>query len=727
MNYDIDQIILNSNIQVVFAIPGQPTSEELTASFALDGYGLYTLDTGNRTIDSFYKVAGTLERLKEYISDGISFNISYTNQEGQLINIPFEANTQEALNKIRELSVAVRRWPVATKAAESSLGSSMSLYNHPAMGMIPRASDYSTPQMSTLANSVVTASRRANELLLGSEDISLQVGYIEFGPENLGPDSVFISEVNEVSSVDSVRSRTDISIKGSAGRSLIEIDMIFKDEQSINTKFRELLAMLKMAPIIPIGGSAVSAAIINRITASKTFQDFKDKLSIQGYKSVEGIESLLNDQLTTASDPSSGLTAALIKDIVRADRATLEYLTGSMRTSAAEDAAPSARTNEKRTPNISEIVPESLKTMLINVVLDSVTVSTVASMPGAIRARLSFMRHHDITSENGDLLFIDQYGNPTYDIRKCLPLSRAVKAVFLDPTRRKLTKNASISNEKDNNNVNPDYIPMIGDSSIVKTKSGNMSGTLSGIPLSRISTSETGHNLFLDPVNGLSSSVLFRFATSSDPTSVVEYIPFKLITQSVTWTLQNKIAIIPIEGQLLPAVQFMGRGGVNGSITFMTTDRSAVQEFMTVKASIDEISTSRNLGQLLRREFVDVYNDVVNISGSTRFIISSATVQTSPDNPGLYMITIQIISNEENIETTEKLEVMENTKASPNEMEDLWWWLYRALVTNYETVNDLEPGKILDRMSFNKEAVKGLPNSAKNILSKKLIIKGVTS
>ena len=704
MNYDIEQILIAGDITV--SLPPGSTDYVLLAEAEAEIGGLVrrtgnsnNYPTNNELMSLYYSLKTKTEKIRSYLDQGLQVYINYKNDKGETVQAAFISNDADQLESLDNFIACVRRWFPARLATEAEMINQMSSYDHPSMGRIPKTSAYSTQEVISAANDIITSAMRANEAMLGQQEVSMQIGYIEFAEDELGPDSVFITEINDVSTIASLRSKTDVAIKGSAGRSSIEVDIIFKDKDQINTKFRELLAMLKMAPIIPLGGSVFAAAIINRITASGVFEKFKKHFYSQDSLAGRKLEELISGELRANSDPSTGLTESLLKDIIKLDRSALEYIVKKSETSPAQDARTVTDNAGARDVNTEELIPDSLRTLLVSVVFDSMSVSTIAAMPGAIRVRLSFMRHHDITSDNGDLMFIDQDGNSTYDIRRCQPLKDAVKIVYLSPTRRRILASNKNENEADATSVNPEYISQIGDKTIVETVGKTVSGNLSGIDVSRVHTSEMGHNLYQDVVSGELSPILFKFSTNNGQGSIVEYVPWRMINSSINWTIQNKIALIPMQGQLMPAVQMMGRGGITGTMTFMTNSRSAVQEFMTVKASIDEISTSKNLGQLLRREFVDIYNDVLNLSGAVRFILSSATIQTSPDNPNLFMITVDFVSNEETPEKTEKLTVVQSTKSSVNELEELWWWMYGALVYNYEQSNKLEPGSLLREIS----------------------------
>lgn len=733
MNYDIEKILVGGEITV--SLPPGSTDSVLLAEAQSDIAGPVRRVTPNNRyptddelVSLYYSLKVKSDKIRSYLDRGLQVSVKYKNEKNEDVTAAFTGNSPEQLESLDEFVSCVRRWYLARAGTEAAMLKQMSSYDHPAMGRIPKSSAYSTPEVTNAVNEIVTAARRANEALLGDQEVSMQIGYMEFSEEELGPDNVFITEINDVSTISSLRSRTDIALKGSGGRSSIEVDIIFKDKDQINTKFRQLVGMLRMAPIIPLGGSAFSIAIINRITASKVFEKYKKHFYSQDSMAGRKIEQLVNEDLRENSDPSTGVTEQLLKDILKMDRSALEYMIKKGETSPAQDARTVTDNAGVREVNTEETIPESLRTLLVSVVFDSMSVSTIAAMPGAIRVRLVFMRHHDITSDTGELLFIDQDGNSTYDIRRCQPLKDSVEIVYLNPTRRKLTASVKNENEADTPAVNPDYISSIGDKTIVETLDKSVSGNLSGIDVSRVHTSDMGHNLYQDAISGGLSPVLFKFSTIKGMGSVIEYVPWRMVNSSVTWTMQNKIAMIPMEGRLMPAIQVMGKSGVTGTMTFMTDNREAVQEFSTVKASMDEISTSNNLGQLLRREFVDIYNDVLNLSGATRFIISSSTIQTSPDNPNLFMISIQFVSNEESIEKTEKLSVVQSSKSSVGELEELWWWLYGALVYNFEQARSIKPGTLINEyVNANNESTKYVSQVGQRIMKRPTTIRSSLS
>ena len=556
--------------------------------------------------------------------------------------------------------------------------------------------------------------------ILGTEDNALQIGWMSFGSENagqnsvrLGPDKVTIADFNNVSSVESVRSDTDVAIKGPGGRALVEIDIIFPNVSAINgtiiddkgskkgaAGLRDLLGMLRMSPLISVGGSAIATALINQITASDIYEDLR-RYYFQNKD--KGSKTLLED---AAKELGPGLQVSFdsITEILKNERQTYDLFLSSLKKEDAKRKAQQAEAEEYQgSPPSTNALIESLDihSILIPLVCTSVTLSTVRSAVGAVRVRLSFQKFFDPYSSANELAFYDENGDGTFDARKAYPLRKGVETVYLSPRRSQPTVKGNLEFRS-----NPHYIPRIGD-----TTSGGSDLTYAGLARNetrpRWKLNEEGFMTYA-PVTASTvfaddseySPIMFRFATVKNSTQTLEYIPSRMILEGITWHYANKIAAFPMEGQIYPGFQYMGRANVNATLKFSTNSRKAIQKFFTVKAAMDQHSTTKAASELLRREYCDIYNDILSLTGVNRWIISAAKFETDPDNPGLFHLHVEITSNMESVQEREKL-VHYTDRASDRTFKAFWWWLYAGLVIKFNQTLNKQRDRMVNPIGMN--------------------------
>lgn len=135
--------------------------------------------------------------------------------------------------------------------------------------------------------------------------------------------------------------------------------------------------------------------------------------------------------------------------------------------------------------------------------------------------------------------------------------------------------------------------------------------------------------------------------------------PGRMVT-GITATFKNKTAPIRTEGQIYPVYQYMGRGDVQFSINMQTTDEDFLSE-------IRELNYRTNYTQLIANSntkysnntFVDtsawVEGEFFKLFGVNKVIISDVTYSTVNEHPGLYNISMSMISADMDLRKYERL------------------------------------------------------------------------
>ena len=634
--------------------------------------------------DMYLNIINRISTIRYYINNNYTVKI-----DGDAIDLKSDAN--KILDQYKLQIDNIFTGVVGTKNLESSILSSLSPSHK------KRSRINNNTKLAAITKIGNDADDQASKTLFAPDDLALQIGWISFGSENsdpnnirLGPDNISIVDFNNVEQTNTIRSDTDISIKTSNGQLGVEIDVIFPNVKSINgtlvderenvkgsVGFRDLFGLLRMAPVVPVGGKAINMALVNHITSSGLYNELR-RLYFENKINDENLFEDANELLGDPFKISLGALSQLIKD----ERSTYDLLRNMLKKESDKNSLKKQDPNQK-VDKKDLIDALSNHGILLSLVCTNITVSTISSAVGAIRVRLSFQKFHSPYEDGRGLMFVDDDGNPTYNVSKCYPLRRAVKSVFLSPRRAVLTSKSNLQY-----NFNEHYIPAIGDETKYNTKF--LSGFNTEEVERKFRINEEGFTEYrtveqdnLLPDSAKFSPILFRFSPPSSTNKIYEYAPNDMILQNVSWSYQNKIATFPIEGQIYPGFQHMGRSTVVGNLTFNTTSKEAVQKFYTLKSLIDQHAKNETVSNLLRREFLDIYNDILLLSGTTRWIISVVKFSTSPDNPNLFQISLEIMSNMESVHKREKLK-FETKRPSLSTVVQFWDYLYDGILAAYK-------------------------------------------
>lgn len=419
----------------------------------------------------------------------------------------------------------------------------------------------------------------------------VRIGQTLFGPENLDPTDMRISEMHSVERLSTLRSDTDAAVKLPRSFTQVTVDLIFTGTAQINQRFRPMLAELFASPVTTMESSLLTAAVVNHFAMPELEQEIKNRVYALADKStIDGFDTKLDE----ASN-----SFAKLREIFKNDDLLLEYFREreKRRADAVRPGADKTVTVVTTPPPIGVAVP---------VVFQNIVVTTDPTSPNTIHVRLTFMLFNSRAFGAYGIEYRDNAGNRTTDIMRCGVLRRYIEWAFMSSASR------------------PDYgQPFLGEYT---------AETLDGKPD------------FACRWRDLVDVKMVRDFPKDDDHFVVN---------SVQASLDIKSVPIPLIGSKFPTTQILGRSNVEGRIVLQTTSLNVLRQFSLMKDHVDAIS--RNVGGQYRDEYVDVQNSVLNVMGARRFIITGVDISPIEDTSNGYEISMNLLQAEYSFKSQQAL------------------------------------------------------------------------
>ena len=108
----------------------------------------------------------------------------------------------------------------------------------------------------------------------------------------------------------------------------------------------------------------------------------------------------------------------------------------------------------------------------------------------------------------------------------------------------------------------------------------------------------------------------------------------------ITISFRNIIQFLPILSHKNPTCQYMGSYNTDVQINMQATSIEKVNEFNKMIEKIGTVSRQKN--KLRRHNFLYIENEMLQFCGMKHFVINSNTIDTVPDNPGLYELSLSL-------------------------------------------------------------------------------------
>ena len=473
--------------------------------------------------------------------------------------------------------------------------------------------------------------RREHETDLGAQLVSgetiASIGFIDIGTDNdtsrlpgsIVPTSVVIEESFLNQKLDTVRTDTSPVIPSYNSSHRITFDIVFPDIPSINDSengFRALYAQARSLPFITVESPLISAVYINKVVTPRILEAVGRRLLNEAKfdREVKDIATLSQSTLSEAiellksQDPFMSLVIDEVNQRLADERFSEDLSSTDL--GGLDEALGSIA------DQVSFAIPVAMQGM---------TCQTMPGKPGALLTRWTFVRMNNGSFKNGEMLFRDKYGDPTFDIRDCI-YARKFFTKLLD-------KNSTSSR----------YLSpiVVEDGTPVKPGVADY-----------VWSDDFGQERRID-------------------------LP-EFIDNQVTVRVKARSVELPISGSLFPMIQHMGTDNIQAHIVYSTKSLTDIQKFSQMKF---ELMAEGRKG-VLRRGAVRVNHPLLAVFGARDFSLQALSIENATDYPDLYHVTVHLIENKVDLRNSERLYLSTNA-VSGRVMRDFMDYMYNVYVIGF--------------------------------------------
>ena len=478
-----------------------------------------------------------------------------------------------------------------------------------------------------------------------------QIGYYSVletenpsGLPSIIPSSISIQEQLLNQPVPTIRSKSAGVIPDHRSKHLVTLDILYPSFEAFSTRqkdypsFINLLNMFKFMPISSINSSILTSAFVSKYTFPRFFdlvsQTFaKDEFKhFHLMKKTESQVRYIGLQAFGSLDREYGL--ADIKSLFSYDDTNLDIGLSAV----ADSIFNQEQINAGKRQDIfdSETLKDFISTYQksfgfpIPVGFKSASVQTHGDMPGAVIARFGFGIVESSAFPYGSIMYRDKEGKPSFNPDDCYYGKKYV----------------SIASQK------------LFDQT--------------GIDIKNIT--KTSKDANLNPV-GLNDFRLYYFDFEHGhimfDTSNPRYAKDSVVLEKISGAFNTKSAEIPLMGSKFPTIQYMGMNSNACQLVFNITDKQVIADFMELKSRL--VDSEKN--QSIHSSFAIVENTFINSLGISRITPQSVTIDSDPDMPELYRLTVNFIENFQEIGDREKLTLEKGVQATSS-LRAIWKYFY---------------------------------------------------
>jgi hypothetical protein len=375
------------------------------------------------------------------------------------------------------------------------------------------------------AKGFVAAFEQMEETIVESEVV--RIGQTLFGPENLDPTDIRVSEVHSVQRLGTLRSDTDAAVKLPRSMTQVTVDLVFTGANQINQRFRPMLGELLASPVTTMESAFLTAALVNHYSMPEIEAELKRRVYAGvGKNTLDGFDALLD---------KANSSFETLREIFRNDDLLLEYFRQREMDRSRQTGpigAAVAVEEQQNVPPIGVSVP---------VCFQDIVVTTDPISPDTLHVRLAFNLFNSRAFGAFGIEYRDNAGNRTTDIMRCGVLRKYIEMAFLKPRQ----------------DGGPPFLGeynahLLGDTPDFQCRWRDL----------------------IDP--GL---------VRNFPEGVLRFV-----VNSVQASLGIKAVPLPIIGSKFPAIQILGRANVQARVVLQTTSTEVVRKFALMKDHVDAIS-----------------------------------------------------------------------------------------------------------------------------------------
>jgi len=488
---------------------------------------------------------------------------------------------------------------------------------------------------------------------------------------SIPPSQISVSDERQNFRFDTLRSVGETILSSGRSTTRVDLDIVFNGLDDINNKLRPLLAQYKTTPFLPIKNSyleniltpfniqynsessnkdTIVEDLVKVSSESKTAENditgILKRLQDRGYISQESMMTLVESYFKNPSEiPPSSIAdedirvkpnnektvsfATLLRKEINVNNSDEKSLVALERDISKLDGLQSSL--EDLSTQSSRLRKECLQERMLNKpivgVLSQLSISTVPDFPETLACRISlYIFNYEPFSE--DFAFIADGGEDrwTQNVWEC--------SLFIDWYARRF-----LSETEDNKKLN------------LKKVAGDSKTTIAYIEN-------------ISPVDDNEDS------TDSVATDEME-IGDGLEISGISISFKNIIQFLPILSHKNPTCQYLGSYNTDVSINMFATNISKVNEFSKMIEKTGGASRTNN--NITRNNFILIKNELLQFCGMRYFAINSFNIDTVPENPGLYSLSIML--SEYKLETREAQKLKRQGITSDEEIKKAARWM----------------------------------------------------
>ena len=472
------------------------------------------------------------------------------------------------------------------------------------------------------------------------------------GMPTIIPSSISIQEQLLNQPVPVVRSKSVGVIPDHRGKHMVSIDILYPNFESFSSteedypSFINLFNMFKFMPINSIYSPILSSAFISEYTFPKLFDLVKQVFSNEEFKNLSEQKSEKAKIEYIANQLSANdLSLTEIKGLFSHDDANLDIGLSTI----ADNILARKEIDAGRREDVYD--SENLKDFIVNyesnlgfpvpVAFKSASVQSHADMPGAIIARFVFGIISSPAFPYGSVMYRDIEGKPSYNPNDCHYGKK-----YVNIAAKKVLGQAEV----DVNNI-----------------------------------LKTSKDVNLEPI-GLNDLRLYYFDFQDGPIIFDTANPrydtshgSAIVLEKISGAFNTKSVEVPLMGSKFPSVQYMGINSNACQLIFNVTDKQVIADFMAMKARV--VDSEKN--QAMHHSYAVVENVFINSLGISRITPQSIAIDSDPDIPDLYRLTINFIENYQDIDSKERLR-LERGVQGVTSMKKLWRYFYDLYLIWYK-------------------------------------------
>jgi hypothetical protein len=463
----------------------------------------------------------------------------------------------------------------------------------------------------------------------------IRIGTHNFGPDELRPDDIRVSEVYGVRQVTTIRSDVDVAFRTPRSITKIIVNMTFSGPKHINSKLRPLLAQLYIAPITTVESPLLANALVNAYASPEIEAEIKDRV-LRGSQITNDILDDLTDEARSSYER--------LREILQTDDLVLEFLQAKIRH---EERKNADMPTENVPPTVFSLDKLAQLGVQIPIAVTDVVIYTDPRAIDTLHVQLIAVRYASSAYGLTGLQFRDASGDPTPDINKCPWIDALANMSYLNPNKDKYYMSRYYPSDE-------------VDFSCTWRDVNNRSG------------------------EGLHPDDPQKYDVAGVRTFPTEGTNEKYVVESVQAIISFGIATLPLLGSKYPAVQLMGAPSFQAKIVLATTSPKIVRQVHIMKDHLDAVA--RNIGAMGRDEEVVIKNAVLNTLGARNFIISSLETYPYPETSNAYRIEMDLAHARYNRADKLQSVVLEESGSIPvelfNSFLDYLFDLYQETLAN---------------------------------------------